>query len=80
MRITRKTGVLVGNKVIAAKDEQRARQIHETKLQTMRPSVDNAPPAHFGGMKVNRKRAQLEEGKNIAPVCGPRWHLSVNLL
>lgn len=63
MRITRKTGVLVGNKVIAAQDEQRARRIHESKLQTMRPSVDNAQPEHFGKMKVNRKRAQLEEGE-----------------
>ncbi|GAQ89421.1 hypothetical protein KFL_005200020 [Klebsormidium nitens] len=27
----------------------------------MRPSVDNAQPEHFGKMKVNRKRAQLEE-------------------
>jgi hypothetical protein len=51
-----------GNKVLARRERERQQKVHEERIRSMKPSIDNKPPPVYEHMIVKKKRDQLLEG------------------
>lgn len=51
-----------GNKLLAKRERERQQKLHEARIKSMKPSVDNRPPPVYAHMVDKKKRDQLLEG------------------
>jgi hypothetical protein len=54
-----------GNKLLAKRERERQQKLHEARIRSMKPSVDNRPPPVYAHMVHKQKRDQLLEGATV---------------
>ncbi len=52
-----------GNKLLSKKWKEKEREIHQSKLREIKPTLDIREPAQFSHLQKKQKRTQMLEGK-----------------
>jgi alcohol dehydrogenase YqhD (iron-dependent ADH family) len=52
-----------GNKILSRRWREKDREIHQSKLSQMKPTVEIREPASFAHLQKKLKKNQMQEGK-----------------